>query len=176
MTRPAPTPMLTMTLTSILLRSVSHGAQAFSLHPYLFEFQIDQTYEGIVEGCGEYHGSAAGVLARIRLWLRLLWGGREAVFTSAHVRYDAPSNRQFARRRRNQNLPTVRRADALAYHILRRQGLKRCQQWLYNHTLTGRVRWCFKKDNWRFASRRNFADCVIASPLSSACSAPLRPD
>lgn len=159
------------TLKSILKDSVSHGAQEFSLHPYLFSFHLAEPAEDF---CNQ-PSATMSFLERIRMWLRLLWGDKQAVFEVASVRYDVPLNRYFMRRR-SAKIPAARQGDALGYHILCRYGLKRLQEWLYNRTLTGRVRWCFRPRKWRWLALLNCAvlRCIISA--AAYCGAPLRPD
>lgn len=165
MTRPAPT------LKAVLTIAVSHGAQEFCRRPFLYAFELEAGYEN----GAELNESALGFLARVRLWLSLLWGGRGAVFSAGCQSYNITYNRRMLRRERHK-LPAARQADALAYHILCRKGLKACQQWLYNRGLIGRVRWCFRKDHWRAASRRCFANGLGEALTHILCAAPLSPD
>jgi len=149
-----------------------------------------------------YMPTAHGFLARVRLWFVLVFGGdadeasdvssyesagessdvssgepsRESVTVERVTRISAyPRNRHKARLRRR-NLPFARRADPLSHHFLRRYGYTRFRQWIYNRTLTPRIRWCFQAWNWRWAPRESFVGCGWFPDLAAKCSAPLHPD
>jgi len=133
-----------------------------------------------------YMPMAHGFLARVRLWFVLIFGGdadevsdessRESVTVERVTRISAyPRNRHKARLRRR-NLPLARRADPLSHHFLRRYGYTRFRQWIYNRTLTPRIRWCFQAWNWRWAPRESFVGCVWFPDFTAKCSAPLHPD
>jgi len=162
--------MTRFSLTSLLLRTVSHGAQEHYLHSRLLAFEIDAAYIN----SAVYPSSKIGFMARIWMWLQLLWGQYDLVFKSNYAICGAAPNRHYARKRRRK-LPAARQATAISLMILRQKGLKKCQQWLYNRTLVGRVRWCFT-GQWRWASRQNLSSCMGLSLGVSHCGAPLCPD
>lgn len=115
-------------------------------------------------------------LARVRLWLQLIFGGSESV-AIRHVTCvtSPPPNRHKARLRRRK-LPLQRRPCALSHHFLHRYGYTRFREWIYNRTLTPRVRWCFQDWNWRWAPSESFADCAEMFQIEAICAAPLHPD
>jgi len=147
---------------SLLIKTSSHGALDYGLARRVYGFRLPEGYV------------AEDFLARVKMWLRLLMGVVETV-PSLPAYSDAPLNRAMARRR-GAKLPPSRRGDDLGYHIYRRYGLKRLQQWLYNRSLTPRVRWCFVRANWIWAARESVAGCMAPSPLAPLCAAPLSPD
>lgn len=164
MTRPA----RRETLTSILLCHVSAQALDYGLEMGLFSRPVPETEPPL---------AALGLLARMRVWLRLIFGGvfKSDVTVQAECRLDdAPLNRRCARRRRKWSDPNA--YDHLGYMILRQQGLTRWQQWLYNCTLIGRVRWCFPKSLRRNMSVRRFCKGFDTAIKLISCNAPLRPD
>ena len=93
-----------------------------------------------------------GFLARAWMWLRLIWtGGRaETIFTNRAPRQR--KNRAVVRRSRRR-VPLSRRANPLAFVLARRFGRARFLRFLYDETLTGRVRWCFTAWNWKWPPR-----------------------
>jgi len=122
--------------------------------------------------------SAHGFLARVGVWLLLIFGGgsgREVA--THHVIYIAPTspNRHKARLRRRK-LPMPRRPDLLAQHFLRRYGRLRYLEWIYNRTLAPRIAWCFRDWNWRWAPRESFVACAGDAQLTMDCAAPIWPD
>ena len=156
---------------SLLIKTSSYGALDYRLERRVYGFRLPEDYT-------EQRQTANGTLsflARVKMWLRLFMGVVETV-PSLPAYSDAPLNRAMARRRRGK-LPLSRRGDDLGYHIYCRYGLKRAQQWLYNHSLTPRVRWCFvRKFIERWAPRENLARCTASSGLGPLCAAPLSPD
>jgi len=144
-------------LISILLRSASHRALCLGLEAALVTPSRTKT--------------ALGFLARLRIWLRLIFGGvtdDRFCLCAECCETVAPLNRTL-RRRRRRALPLARRADRLADVIHRRFGHARYLQWLYNRTLTSRFRWCFTAWNWSWRPRSAFL-CFsgdISAPPSS---------
>ena len=161
---------------SLLIKTSSYRALDYGLERRVYGFRLPLDY--VAEHyAAERHpkNGTLSFLARVKMWLRLLMGVVETV-PSLPAYSDAPLNRAMARRRRGK-LPLSRRGDDLGYHIYRRYGLKCAQQWLYNRSLTPRVRWCFvRKFIERWAPRENLARCTASSGLSPLCAAPLSPD
>jgi len=161
MTRPAPT------LTSLLKNSVSHGALYVSVESGAC-FARDK---------GLSAKPALSVLARMRIWLRLIFGRTQLdeIYVLSVTSNTAPLNRT-CRRRQRRALPLARRADRLADVIYRRFGRGCYLQWIYNRILTPRFRWCFTAWNWSWRPRSAFlcfSDDIAAPPY---CGAVLRPD
>jgi len=152
----------TMSLASIYLKSVSYGALSLALSRREPELPV----------------AALGLLARIGVWLRLIFDDvfakPIAICVDTHASA-APLNRTL-RRRKRRSLPLARRADRLAEVILRRFGYGRYLEWIYNRTLTPRVRWCFFSWNWAWSPRRWFLGCEEVLKTALLCHAPLRPD
>ena len=156
---------------SLLIKTSSYGALDYRLERRVYGFRLPEHYAAERQP----KNGTLSFLARVKMWLRLLMGVQESV-PSLPAYSDAPLNRAMARRRRGK-LPRVRRGDDLGYHIYRRYGLKRAQQWLNNRSLTPRVRWCFvRKFIERWAPRENLARCTASSGLDPLCAAPLSPD
>lgn len=159
---------------SLLIKTSSYGALDYRLERRVYGFRLPEDYTDERPTTRAANGTLS-FLARVKMWLRLLMGVVETV-PSLPAYSDAPLNRAMARRRRGK-LPLSRRGDDLGYHIYRRYGLKRAQQWLYNRSLTPRVRWCFvRKFIERWAPRENLARCTASSGLGPLCAAPLSPD
>lgn len=162
------------TLKLLLLGSVSHGAQDFSAQPWLLAFELEADYalEEIVSAQPRH---TLSLLGWIKAWLCLLMGVGGDDLLPAPRAPDAPLNRRFARRRLNK-VVSARKMDGLVYHIYRRYGLKRCQQWLYNRKLTGRVHWCFGRVVKRWSMAEGLARQNVMAQLSPQCRAILSPD
>ena len=158
------------------MRHASAGALAFSLSPLMSDFQLPEAYEAATDTnlLAAEHPVPFSLLARIKLWLSLVFGFGAECYDTKPAQVCKASNRTLARR--SSKIPMARRADRLALHMLRRYGLKRCQQWLYNRTLTGRVGWCFGRFSWRGVSRRVFSRQVGLRLALTPGAAPLRPD
>jgi len=78
------------TLTSYLKGCVSYGALDYRLAPRYYAFELDPAYQASLE-C---HGSALGFLARVKLWLSLLWGEPFSGFNISHIIRSASSGRR----------------------------------------------------------------------------------
>ena len=152
-------------LTSILLCSTSAGALNYGVElAAAYPHRQDEM--------------ALGLLGRVALWLRIIFSGFYAgemqVQSVAHRQCVAP-NRQKTRMRQRA-LPLARRGDLLAHHMMRRYGRARFLNWIYNRTLTPRVRWCFTAWNWAWLPRMRFAFCDMTAGRPAPCSAILSPD
>ena len=92
------------------------------------------------------------LLARIRLWLRLIWGGgvveTETVPDVPVVAANRAEARIYGRK-----MPLARREDPLALVFYRRVGRARFLRYIYDGSLTSRVRWCFTRWNWKWCAR-----------------------
>ena len=122
--------------------------------------------------------AAIGFLGRVKLWLRIIFNGfgigqMQVKSTAAQPR-NVP-NRHKARLRKRA-LPLARKGDSLAHHMMRRYGRARFLNWIYNRTLTPRVRWCFTAWNWAWQPRMSFAGCDIQYCCDAICSVILSPD
>ena len=94
---------------------------------------------------------ALGFIARIRLWLCLLWGGSKA---SAIYRVEnRPSLNRAAARLKKRGLPLARGGNPIAAVLRRVMGRARYLRFIYDECLTGRVRWCFSGWNWKWPKR-----------------------
>ena len=120
--------------------------------------------------------AAHGFLARVRLWLQLIFGRGEAITARRVTRVTAPPPNRHKARLRRRKLPLPRRPDALAHHFLRRYGYTRFRCWIYNRTLTSRIAWCFRDWNWLWEPRGHFARCEDMPQVEAQCGAPLCPD
>lgn len=152
-------------LMQIYLNSVSYGALRVSL----------TLARPVMES---RPGNALGLLARIGVWLRIIFRdvfGRPVVMCLDTSTPAAPLNRT-RRRRKRRSLPMARRADKLADVIRRHFGWACYLQWIYNRMLTSRVRWCFTAWNWAWRPRSAFLyfGRDITAPLF--CGAALHPD
>lgn len=154
--------MTTRTLKKIWLTTVSRAALRFSL-----------TVERDVP-MPETH-LALGLLARIRLWFKALWGSAHSTETVYTVFTDIPLNRYY-KRRRNSRPSKQGRVNPLTLLMLRHRGLTACQQWLYRYSVAGRVRWCFHHLDPIFGNRRAIAYSESDFAIAAICNAPLSPD
>ena len=159
------------TYSSRLNEHVSYGALEYTLHPFIYAFQLDSNYEDSIE----YFGSALGFLARVKLWLKLLWERWNSEGNMPRVAHSYQPNRKNLRRNRRRN-GRAAQACPLGYLILRRKGLKACRDWMYNYSRSGRVHWCFKHHRWHYQARRSFANCAGGHLTAVLCNASLRPD
>lgn len=92
-----------------------------------------------------------GVLARIWLWLRVLWRGADAQVTAFPVALARPNRaekRLYAR-----PVPLPRRPNPLSLILYRHVSRARYLRFVFDEGLTGRVRWCFTAWNWKWAKR-----------------------
>ncbi len=107
-----------------------------------------------------YDKHALGLLGRIRLWLRLLWGRGQlkAAYPYTHRR---PLNRADARIKKR-SLPVARQGNPIAVMLSRVIGRARYLRFIYDECLTGRARWCFSDWNWKWAKRI----CFKENPLT----------
>lgn len=152
-------------LTSVLLCSSSRAA----LH-----YGVERA-----EACPMAESEVAiGFLGRVKLWLRIIFSGFG--IGQMQVKSTAAQSRNVANRHKTRlhkrALPLARRGDLLAHHMMRRYGRARFLNWIYNRTLTPRVRWCFTAWNWAWQPRMSFAGCDLKPGRNSVCFATLRPD
>ena len=112
-----------------------------------------------------------GFLARAWTWLRLLWTGGAAQAEGV-VRARVPARRRALIRRARRRLPLSRRANPLAFVLARRFGRARYLRFLYDESLTGRVRWCFTAWNWKWAPRADYKNSP--QPRAAKCALPFR--
>lgn len=94
-------------------------------------------------------------IARIQIWLRLIWGQGWTESQAVPVARALPLNRARARLERRR-LPLARQGDDLSRIIYRVLGRAKYLSWIYDYKLTGRVRWCFSDWNWKWAKRITF--------------------
>jgi hypothetical protein len=104
-----------------------------------------------------------GFLARIRMWLRLIWGGGVVATKSVLAVPVVAANRAEARIY-GRKMPLARREDPLALVFYRRVGRARFLRYIYDGSLTGRVRWCFTRWNWKWKKRICFKLIAPTSP------------
>lgn len=128
-----------------------------------------------------------GFLARLRLWLILIWDGICGQEICVQAGPDIPyssCNRHDTRVLRR-NLPMGRLISPLAFHILRVRGRKAFLQWQYNRSLFSRAARCEFGTHWRWTHRIVTALSLLAhdGPMrrkavaaGENCAAPLRPD
>ena len=102
------------------------------------------------------------LLARIRMWLRLIWGGGSVETESVHNVPVVAANRAEARIY-GRKMPLARREDPLALVFYRRVGRARFLRYIYDGSLTGRVRWCFTRWNWKWEKRICFKHIALTS-------------
>ncbi len=102
------------------------------------------------------------LLARIRLWLRLIWGGGVVETESVHNVQVVAANRAEARIYQRK-MPLARREDLLALVFYRRVGRARFLRYIYDGSLTGRVRWCFTRWNWKWEKRICFKHIALTN-------------
>ena len=169
MTRPPRT--RSRKLRSILKGCVAHGAMDFACYPFLYVVYLDADYDNAAAA----HDGTLSFLARVRLWLQLLWGGSSSAFDPQCVHYHMTDNRHRVRKRQRKAC-SRRQACLLGYHIYRRKGLKACREWLYKYSLTWRLGWCLRRHRERGAGYRPIAQKAKFGFAFMLCGAPLKPD
>jgi len=153
------------TLTSILLRSVS--CKALDSGVSSLEFlspDVERSEAGL------------GFLARIRLWLRLVFGG---VFGSAVTVHALPSEPRLNRRgerRAKRKFALAHSTFALGHILLRDYGYSRFLQWLCDFTLLSRIERCFLSRRRFWMARKGVSACEEVAKINVICGAPLCPD
>lgn len=125
--------------------------------------------------CRQPSASPLGLIARIRLWLRLIWGAQDISASPLYIRPYLAPNRTKARLNRR-TMPLARQGGMLEFIIYRSRGRAAYLRFIYDRQLTGRVRWCFTNWNWRWAARICFSHCGHHQHAQAFCNAPLFPD
>lgn len=100
------------------------------------------------------------LMARIKMWFCLIWN-TSAVRAAARPVHETVLNRAESRIKRR-CVPIARRPSPLASILYRSFGRARYLRFLYDETLTGRVRWCFTKWNWKWCTRVYLKECLQA--------------
>ena len=148
--------------------------QSFLCGVSLAAVHVASSVSPVREAVSSVEYGSSSFLARIGLWLRLIFGGfREQEMTSciaASPREIKPNRAQLRKR------APARQADGFGYHIMRRYGYAACLEWVYNRTLKARIVWCFKDWMWRHMPRELYAGCSDEYQMAAACSASLWPD
>ena len=160
----------------ILLNSGSHGAQEYRLFPRFYAFELEG-YDELQSGSVAQDG-LLGFLARLRLWLRLLFPIFQADQTRLYTVRALNSlgrNRRSYRQDRHER-PLAYRTYVLGHILLRRYGCARFVQWLCKFTLWSRLERCFLPRRRFWDARRCFADCAAHWHQQLRCSAPFSPD
>jgi len=147
--------------------------------PYVYNSKNERTETKDYDPPAAYKSEVAiGFLGRVKLWLRIIFSGFG--IGQMQVKSTAAQSRNVANRHKTRlhkrALPLARRGDLLAHHMMRRYGRARFLNWIYNRTLTPRVRWCFTAWNWAWQPRMSFAGCDLKPGRNSVCFATLRPD
>lgn len=119
--------------------------------------------------------SPVNLLARIRIWFRLMWGGGCVGVEPVTMQPRPAVNRSKARLARRP-MPLARCMDALTFIICRHHGRSHYLRWIYDYQLTWRVRWCFTLWNWSWSPRLCFVSSTDFSVIGDFCHAPLFPD
>ena len=185
------------------LRSLKKTNPRFSNTPHTTRLFMSALSPAYLLASGASHSALAGavlaarpnpeglhalsLLARIGLWLRLLWGageraGKSEIIQSEAIIYAAPPAPSRAQQRRARHRNTRGRAKLsrqgceLAPLIYRVSGRARYERFLYDMGADCRVKWCFSDWNWRWPSRLCFCAADIFCAPRDAAPLTLFPD
>lgn len=128
------------------------------------------------DGGERLSNSHLGFIARIRIWLRMIWGQEGAAQAELISYTAAPAPNRAAVRLARRPLSLSRQGGEFSIFLWRAFGRARYLRYLYDETLTPRVRWCFTKWNWKWAGRLCFVSCGYIPHVDIGCHAPLFPD